>query len=137
MDSTEEMTPTERGFAAWRSAMRWLRSVDAALRPLGLTHTRYLVLHAAEQLVSKYNDAVPQWEIAELAGVDEGTASSVARRLELDGLLDRGPDGLDARFSRILVSTKGAQTVGRARVAIDAVSVRFFGTPCRRRADRV
>lgn len=44
--------------------MRWQRSVDAALRPLGLTHSRYLVLSATAELQRETKDAVSQREIA-------------------------------------------------------------------------
>lgn len=116
----------EEGFRAWRSAMRWQRTVDAALRPLGLTHTRYLVLAAAEQLVRELDDAVAQQGIAARAGLDKVTTSGLARRLEQQGLLDRGPDGVDARAWRVLVTRRGRDKLRRARPLVAAAALRFF-----------
>ncbi len=117
---------TERGFEVWRTAMQWQSSVDAVLRPLGLTHTRFLVLDAAAELHEEHKDAVAQREIAELAGLDKTTTSRIARRLEEDGLLDRGPDGLDARYWRVLVTQKGYALLSHAEFAVDGVATRLF-----------
>ncbi len=117
---------TERGFEAWREAMRWQRSLDKVLRPLGLTHTRYLVLESAAELFDKHDDAIAQREIAEHAGLDEATTSGLVRRLEEDGLLSRDIDGVDARCWRVLVTGRGEATLVRARRLVDSVSERFF-----------
>lgn len=112
----------EQQFDAWRAALAWQRRIDAALRPLGLTHSRYLVLDAAAELVTAYQDAVAQWEIAERAGFDRTTTSRIANRLAKDGLIDRGVDGLDGRFWRILVTGKGHDVLSRADAAVDHVA---------------
>jgi DNA-binding MarR family transcriptional regulator len=69
------------------------------------------------------------WEIAERTGLAKSTTSAVVYKLELDGLLSRGPDGLDGRFLRIFVSGPGRETLTLARDAVDAVSARFFPVP--------
>jgi DNA-binding MarR family transcriptional regulator len=115
-----------KGFALWRSAMRWQRSVDAALRRLGLTHTRYLVLNATAQLQHETNDAVSQREIAARSELDESTVSGIARRLTGDGLLDRGPHGTDARLWRVIVTSEGNRVLRRARTAVEDASTAFF-----------
>lgn len=115
-----------KGLALWRSAMRWQRSVDAALKPLGLTHTRYLVLSATAELQRKTNDAVSQREIASRCELDESTTSRIALRLTEDGLLDRGPHGTDARLWRVIVTDGGNRILRRARTAVDAASTHFF-----------
>lgn len=106
--------------------MRWQRSIDAALRPLGLTHTRFLVLDAAAQVYDERDDAVAQQDIAERAGLDRTTTSRIARRLEEDGLLDRGPDGVDARYWRVIVTGKGYELLRRAAPVVDGAAARFF-----------
>lgn len=126
MERTKMRAATERGFDAWRAAMRWQRSVDQALRPLGLTHTRFLVLSAAAQACHEQKDAVAQVLIAERAGLDAATTSGIARRLERDGLIDRGPDGVDARHWRVLVTRAGYDALRRAAPAVDSAATRFF-----------
>jgi MarR family transcriptional regulator, organic hydroperoxide resistance regulator len=120
-----------QGFQAWRSAMRWQRSIDAALHPFGLTHARYLVLAAVDELVRELGDAVAQKSIAERAGVDKATTSQIARRLEQRGLLDRGPDGVDSRAGRVFISRRGRDLLRRARPSVDAAAASFFSRPCR------
>ena len=123
---TMSKNPSTQGFALWREAMRWQRTIDAALRPLGLTHTRFLVLDTTALLEQEMNDAVSQREIAQRCELDESTVSNLARRLTEDGLLDRGPNGVDARAWRVIVSPSGHRVLRRARAAVDTVSSRFF-----------
>lgn len=107
--------------------MRWQRAIDAVLRPQGMTHARYLVLTAAEQATRDLGDAVAQRSIAARAGLDEVTTSRIARCLEEQGLLDRGPDGVDARTGRVIVTRRGRDLLRRARPRVDAVAAHFFG----------
>ncbi|MCB9583601.1 MAG: MarR family transcriptional regulator [Polyangiaceae bacterium] len=106
--------------------MGWQRSIDKVLRPIGLTHTRFLVLDAAAQAFERLDDAVSQAKIAEVAGIDEASTSRIARRLEQDGLIDRGPDGVDARYWRVIVTREGYGLLRLARPVVDAAAARFF-----------
>lgn len=112
----------QRGFDTWHTAMRWQRGVDRALRPLGLTHSRYLVLDAAARLVAEQRDACAQRAVAARAGLDASTTSSIAFRLTEDGLLDRGPNSVDARRWRLFVTRRGEDLLKRAREVIDDVA---------------
>jgi DNA-binding MarR family transcriptional regulator len=96
------------------------------LRPLGLTHTRFLVLHTTALLQQEANDAVSQSEIAQRCELDDSTVSNLARRLTEDGLLDRGPNGVDARAWRVIVTSAGHRVLRRARPAVDTASSQFF-----------
>src|SRR5262252_7050791 len=102
-----------RGFMLWRKAMRWQRAVDAALAPLELTHTQFLVLTATMACVSRNNDAVLQRAVARAAGLDEATTSRIARTLSRRGLIERGPS-TDQRSWRILVTARGREVEGMA-----------------------
>ena len=119
-------TLSAKGFALWRSAMRWQRSLDAVLRPLGLTHTRYLVLNATAELQHEARDAVSQRAIAERCELDESTTSRIALRLTEDGLLDRAPHGIDTRLWRVRLSDTGSRVLRHARTAVEAAATRFF-----------
>jgi DNA-binding MarR family transcriptional regulator len=125
---TRHESLTARGFELWRSAMRWQRIVNQELRPLKLTHTQFLVLDATDRAEREKGDAVMQREIAELAGLDESTTSSVATRLADRGLLDRGiSGGDDSRPWRVIVGSMGRRMLERARPRVVAAAERFFG----------
>jgi DNA-binding MarR family transcriptional regulator len=122
-----------RGFDLWREAMRWQRAVDAALAPLELTHTQFLVLTAATACVALDKDAVLQRKIAGAAGLDEATTSRVVRTLSRRGLLDRGATFGDKRAWRILVTPRGKQLETMAERKVRAVARTFFdSSPARR-----
>ena len=111
-----------RGFALWQAAMRWQRAIDAALRPLGLTHTQYLVLASAARAIREQRDAVAQFAIAESAGLDSATTSILIRRLESRGLLDRDIDGTDGRRWRVLLTQRGRSTLEKATALVEATA---------------
>jgi DNA-binding MarR family transcriptional regulator len=100
--------------------MRWQRAVDATLAPLELTHTQYLVLSTARQLVDGA-DAVTQRAIAVEAGLDEATTSNLVRALTERGFLDRGPALGDKRAWRVIPTQSGRQVVRQATSRIEAM----------------
>ena len=103
--------------------MRWQRAVDAALRPLGLTHTQYLVLASAAAAISEQgDDAVPQHAIAESAELDRVTTSVLVRKLEARGLLDRGNDATDGRKWRVMLTQRGQSTLKKASLLVEAIA---------------
>jgi DNA-binding MarR family transcriptional regulator len=113
-----------QGFSKWRAAMRWQREIDAALAPLDLTHTQYLVLWAGAAAQQAARDAVAQRVVAETAGLDPATTSQIVRKLEARGLLDRKPTSGDARAWRVIVSTRGAELLRRAAPFVRAAARR-------------
>jgi MarR family transcriptional regulator, organic hydroperoxide resistance regulator len=118
----------DKSFALWRSAMRWQRTVNAALRPVDLTHSQYMILDATDRCIHEKNDAVMQREIAEAAGLDESTTSSIVVRLEGKALLDRGVSGPGyERAWRVLLSDRGKATLRRARPLVAAAAAEFHG----------
>ena len=111
-----------RGFALWHAAMRWQRAIDAALRPLELTHTQYLVLVSTARAIREQGDAVAQSAIAERAGLDQATTSTLIRKLDSRGLLDRGIDGVDGRRWRVILTQRGQRTLDRATALVEAAA---------------
>lgn len=99
--------------------MRWQRTIDAALRPLGLTHTQYLVLASAASVVREHGDAVAQLAIAESAGLDNATISTLVRKLEGRGLLDRSADTSDRRRWRVMLTPRGKNLLQKAASLVD------------------
>ena len=113
------------GFALWREAMRWQRSVNAALRSLGLTHSQFLVLSSLERICSQEDDAVSQRQVAREAGLDDATTSSVLQALEKRRLVDRAPATGDGRSWRVIVTSGGARMLRRA-VPLVATAAALF-----------
>jgi DNA-binding MarR family transcriptional regulator len=113
------------GFSLWREAMRWQRGINAALRPVGLTHTQFLVLSSLARAGRAAGDAVAQRTIAELAGLDESTTSGVLKTLEGRGLVDRSPTDGDGRAWRVVVSASGQKILRRSGPLVTAAARRF------------
>jgi len=102
--------------------MRWQRAIDAALRPLGLTHTQYLVLASAARVIDEQDDAVAQLAIAEHAGLDRTTISILIRKLEDRGLFDRDIDGADGRRQRVLLTARGRSILAKASALVETAA---------------
>jgi DNA-binding MarR family transcriptional regulator len=102
--------------------MRWQRAINAALRPLQLTHTQYLVLASAARMIREHDDAVAQLTIAESAELDCATISNLVRKLESRGLLDRGIDSIDGRRWRVILTTRGQSMLVKATAIVEATA---------------
>jgi MarR family transcriptional regulator, organic hydroperoxide resistance regulator len=119
MAKTASLSAVQSGFALWRAAMRWQRAIDAALRPLELTHTQYLVLAGAASAIREQGDAVAQRAIAESAELDRATISVLVRKLEDRGLLDRGPHATDGRRWRVILTQRGRRLLEKATALVE------------------
>jgi len=113
------------GFTLWREAMRWQRGINAALRPVGLTHTQFLILASLARAGQVAGDAVVQRTIADVAGLDESTTSGVLRTLENRGLVDRRPINGDGRAWRVVVSASGQKILRQSGPLVSAAARRF------------
>jgi DNA-binding MarR family transcriptional regulator len=101
--------------------MRWQRAVNRALRPLGLTHTQLLVLHAAERAVVEEHEGASHAAIAREAGLDRATTGAVVRTLESRDLLD-GDAAHMVNAWQVLVTPAGLRALRAAAPLIEAVS---------------
>jgi DNA-binding MarR family transcriptional regulator len=113
------------GFLLWHATLRWQRDVQAALRPLGLTHVQFVLLASAWWLGTQ-GELPSQRELAEHAGVDPMMTSQVARTLESKGLLRRDADPDDGRAYRLRVTAKGRALAERAVAAVEEADRVFF-----------
>ena len=113
------------GFLMWRAALAWQRDIAAALEPVGLTHSQFVLL-ACTQWLEEQGDGASQVMIAAQAGMDVKTASQVLRRLERAGLVSRQPDPKDAR-ARIVTTTAAGREVGaRATHLVEDADEAYF-----------
>jgi DNA-binding MarR family transcriptional regulator len=110
------------GFSLWRHAMRWQRSVDRALRGLGLTHTQLLVLSALDSASRREADAVSQAAIAKEAGLDPVTTGNVLKVLETRGFATREVGLGDKRAWRVRLTREGVRALEAAVPLVEAAS---------------
>ena len=126
------------GFLMWRTALAWQRDIAAALGPVALTHSQFVLL-SCTQWLEEQGDGASQVMIAAQAGMDVKTASQVLRRLEQAGLVSRQQDPKDSR-ARIVTTTAAGRDVGaRATRLVEDADEAYFITmppPARRAAAR-
>ena len=113
----------------WRAALAWQRDIAAALEPVELTHSQFVLL-ACTQWLEEHGDGASQVMVATQAGMDVKTTSQVLRRLERAGLVSRQPDPKDAR-ARIVTMTAAGRDVGAraTRLVEDADEAYFITMP--------
>lgn len=101
------------------------RDFSARIRPLGLSQTQYAVLVLVEA-----NPGISQIAIAKALSSDRATMMALVNRLELRGLIERGPSATDRRKQELritqegrLILTKAARIIKRhERAAFAALS---------------
>lgn len=114
-------TALDEGKERWIQAVRWRRTVEQALREVGLTFPQWLLLDATAQLIEETEDAVSQGEAAERAELDKMTASQIMRTLETRGWVDRGPS-MSGRAYRIILTKRGEKIVRAGRECAEEAS---------------
>lgn len=113
------------GFLLWRATLHWQRSVASALAPFELTHVQFVLLACAWWL-NQEGERPNQAALARQAGTDVKMTSQVLRALEGRGLLERRPDGEDARARVIVATRKGRTLAPKAIAAVEEVDADFF-----------
>jgi MarR family transcriptional regulator, organic hydroperoxide resistance regulator len=116
---------TEVGFELWRAGVRWRRSIDAALKPLGLAHSDYIVLRATHDLERRSGDAICQNEVAAHTDMRKMITSKLMRRLEQRGLVSRGPSANGVAW-RVFVTQKGRKALRESVERIAGPSAALF-----------
>lgn len=126
-DGSRFTAPIESpGFLLWHVTLAWQRDIAAALRPLGLTHVRFVLLACAWWLET--HDGPPtQLQLAGQAGTDIKMTSQVLKKLEAAGLVIRDVDPYDTRAKRVHVTETGRRLAPRAIAVVEQVDAAFFG----------
>jgi DNA-binding MarR family transcriptional regulator len=109
--------------AEWLKAMRWRRTVEAALRGCGVTFTQWLVLDALETLIRETEDAVSHSQVAAHLELDRATIGAVMRLLERKGLVSHG-DAYMSKAWRVILTHESKALLAAQRERWEAVSVR-------------
>ncbi|WP_044536939.1 MarR family transcriptional regulator [Bradyrhizobium sp. LTSP885] len=112
------------GFLLWRVSNAWQRRQRAALQPLGLTHSQFVILACATWFGEK--EPLTQARIGELTGVDPMTTSQVVRSLESLKYLTRHQHPDDPRAKLIAVTSAGGALAQKAVVVVEETDAAFF-----------
>lgn len=113
------------GYAMKRVQHALRLSMDAALRPTGLTAPQYAILCAVEAEAGLSNA-----RLARAAFVTPQTMQAMLANLERDGVLVRRPDPGNARILHAELTRHGRTVLGDAHrlvAAVEAVLTRTFG----------
>lgn len=112
------------GFLLWRISNTWQREQRAALQPLGLTHTQFVMLAVTTWFGSQ--EPLTQMRLSKLTGSDPMTTSQVVRALLANGLFVRDVHPTDTRAKIISVSEAGRDIAHKAIVVVEEVDRKFF-----------
>jgi MarR family transcriptional regulator, organic hydroperoxide resistance regulator len=123
------------GFLLWKVSNAWQRRQRAALQPLGLTHSQFVLLATATWFSA--TETLTQARLAELAGVDAMTTSQVVRTLEAAALMERREHPDDPRAKSISVTARGREQAQKAIVVVEETDAAFFATLGKRTAELV
>lgn len=112
------------GFLLWRISNTWQREQRAALQPLGLTHTQFVMLAVATWFGAE--EPLTQKRLSELTGSDPMTTSQVVRALLASGHFERRAHPTDTRAKIISASDSGRELAQKAVIVVEAVDRKFF-----------
>ncbi|MCA1324206.1 MarR family winged helix-turn-helix transcriptional regulator [Herbaspirillum sp. alder98] len=122
---TQHKGPSDSpGFLLWRISNIWQREQRAALQPLGLTHTQFVMLAVVTWFGS--DEPLTQAKLSQLTGSDPMTTSQVVRALLANGLFERESHPTDTRAKVISASRAGRELAQKAVTVVEAVDREFF-----------
>jgi MarR family transcriptional regulator, transcriptional regulator for hemolysin len=111
---TTDWNPTDLPALLIAIAARQLSRInDERLRKLGLAVAQIPVLAAL-----KDGAAIPQKELARLAGVEQPSMAQLLTRMERDGLIERRPNPDDGRSSLISLTPRALDQLDPGRQAL-------------------
>ncbi len=103
----------------------WTRHLDAALRPLGVTHLQFLVLDYIA-LCHQHGEIPSQVRIAALMQLDPMMISKILRLLEARGHVRRSPHPDDPRANALYLTATGSALVQAGSPIARAAHAAFF-----------
>jgi DNA-binding MarR family transcriptional regulator len=114
------------GFLLWRVSTLWRRTIEAVLRPLGLTHPQFVIL-ATTGWLTRTGEKASQAEIGRKAALDPNTTSQILRSLQAKGLIERSHTKKERSKHPILTAT-GAESLAKAMPAVERADAAFFAS---------
>lgn len=114
------------GFVLWRVVHLYVREIDRALEPVGLTHLQFTVLAMAAWM-RRNGEAVTQVALARFGDIHPMQVSQVLKALEAKAVVARQRSGTDTRAKLIEVTEDGVEALRHALPIVMAVQERLFG----------
>ena len=119
-------TPNDAtGFLLYKTHMYWQREIKRSLKPIGLTHTQFVILANTYWLYLK-NSQVTQIEIAKHAKMDTMMTSNVIRTLEKKKILKRTEHQTDTRAKIVELTNIGFEILKKAVGIVEKFDRKFF-----------
>jgi DNA-binding MarR family transcriptional regulator len=103
----------------------WTRQLDAALRPLGVTHLQFIAL-AAIEIFRERGETPSQVRIAGLMQLDPMMISKILRLLESRGFIERSTHPDDPRANALHLTPAGKELVRAGSPVVRAAHAGFF-----------
>lgn len=130
MDKKENIftykTPNEAtGFLLYKTHMYWQREIKRSLKPIGLTHTQFVILANTYWLYLQ-NNQVTQVEIAQHAKMDTMMTSNVIRTLEKKDIIKRTEHLTDTRAKMVKLTEKGFIIFKKSVKIVEEFDRKFF-----------
>lgn len=114
------------GFRLWHVQHAFVRRLEAALLPLGLTHMQFVVLRVADHL-AQAGEQPTQARLAVGTATDRMMVSKVLRLLEGKGLVLRPVHPADARAHHVVLTAEGRRLVAQAVPLALQAQAEYFG----------
>ncbi len=114
------------GFVLWRVVHRYVRAIDRALEPAGLTHLQFTVLAMAAWM-ARSGEVVTQVALARFGDIHPMQVSLVLNALDGKGLVARPRSETDTRARCIEVTDAGVAALRRSMPLAIAVQDQVFG----------
>ncbi|MEJ1930794.1 MarR family transcriptional regulator [Nostoc sp. NIES-2111] len=122
-----EKAEDSSGFLLWKISTLWQRRIRAALDPLGLTHSQFVLLAVLHHLAQRFPDEpVTQVRLSTQTGIDVMTVSTVLRTLEGRSLVSRRAHPTDTRAKVLVLEPAALPLLAQAVKAVEATDAEFF-----------
>ncbi len=115
------------GFRMWHVQHAFMRRLEAALLPIGLTHMQFVVLRVADHL-AQAGERPTQARLAVGTATDRMMVSKVLRLLEGKGLVLRPVHPADARAHHVVLTAAGRRLVAQAVPLALQAQAEYFGS---------
>src|SRR5690242_18695678 len=112
------------GFLLWHISTSWRSSIEAMLKPLGLTHPQFVIL-AITGWLTRNGERITQVAIGKMGGLDPNTTSQIIKGLEQKNLIKREQSS-DGRAKNVTLTAKGSEMLSQALPAVEKADGEFF-----------
>lgn len=132
--SVHEGPERSPGFLLWHVSTSWRSFIEAALRPIGLTHPQFVVL-ATLGWLTRNGEKISQSAVGKMSGLDPNTVSQILKGLEEKELILREPSS-DARAKNPFLTKRGRELLAKALPAVETADHQFFSRLNRNEMDQ-